>query len=396
MSENMTRELKLDPREDFDRLQNRSFALGAVFTAAALAWGLTREGEAAADFYRAYLIGWLFVLGVAMGLFAIGMLNHLSGGRWGLRMRRVHEASGRTLPFVLILGAPILLGLKELYPWAEETPHVPFKAFLLNPTAFVVGSVGVVLLWSLFAYAISSYSRRHDETGDPGAVVAMQRLSAGGVVLYVLTGTVVSVQWIMSLDPDWFSSLFGFSFVAGQGLSAFAFMIPVMVFLSKRKPFAGFVPSRLFHDYGKLILAFVAVWAYFTVSQFLIIWSGNMPEEITWYIARSTNGWQAATVFLVLGHFAGPFILLLSQDLKKDGRRLVWVAAWVLLMRWYDLYWHVSPKFTTEGHFPLSFVDLLVPVGLGGLWLGLLTREFKRRSPLPAAEPAFEEVLAHG
>ena len=223
----------------------------------------------------------------------------------------------------------------------------------------------------------------------------MKRLSAIGLLAHVLISTLASVDWIMSLDYKWFSSLFGIAFVAGQMLAAFSFAVLSMLFLSRRKPLSGLVKTKLFHDYGKLMLAFVMFWAYMMISQYLIIWSGNLPEEITWYIDRSGQGWQILSLVLVLGHFALPFLLLLSADLKKKPRLLAWVALWVLAMRWMDFFWQVAPS-VREGGIRLHWLDPVVPIALGGLWLAILAGQLKKRNVVPAREPALKEILAHG
>lgn len=392
-------ELKLNASDGLDQIQKRAFGIGGIATLAVLGYGFT-AGDAQA-FYRAWLIGWLWILGIAMGLFALSMLNHQSGGRWGLYMRRIHEAGGRTLIWVLLLGLPLFSGLDKLYWWAKPNPdyhHNPLKEFLLNPTAYMVVTVGVVLFWWVLAFLNSRASHVHDQTGDDKTKYWMQARSAFGLVTYVLTGTVVSVVWVMSIDKVWFSSLYGVAFVAGHGLSAFSFMIPVMLFLSTRKPFVDKVTPRLFHDYGKLMLAFTALWAYFTVSQFLIIWSGNLPEEVGWYLERGKPGWLYVSIALMVGHFVVPFLILLSQDLKKDGKKLARVACWLLVMRLFDLYWNVAPThFATYGIDPsFSWMEIVAPIGLFGIWLGLLIREIKGRVMLPVGEPYFKEASAHG
>lgn len=404
---------KLAPEEDLDRLRNRAWLIGGV-AAVLLIAGYFVGGEDKTDFFRAYLIGWLLTLGVAAGLAALNMLNHLSGGDWGVVMRRVFEASGRTLPVFLVLGLPIAFGLESLYPWAHEgvteighenyDALIAHKAPFLNETMFFVSSAAYILIWSALAYIISGYSRRQDQNPDDEDLrKKMAGFSAAGLILYILTGTVASVHWIMSTDPHWFSSLFGVAFVQGHALSAFALSVPLLVFLVRRKPFSEHVPgpmiTKLFHDYGKLMLAFVALWAYFAVSQFLIIWSGNLPEEVGWYLDRSTHGWQLISVMLVFGQFLVPFVVLLSQDLKKKPGRLMIVAFWLLLMRWFDLYWQITPSVahhTHAEHVIFSWLDVVAPVALFGLWLGLMVSQLKNRAMLPVGEPALKEVVAHG
>jgi hypothetical protein len=355
-------------------------------------------------FLRPYLIAWLLWLGVAMGLFGICMLNHVSGGRWGVLLRRMFEASGRTLPFFLVAALPLLLNLEHLYPWAvpgaaEHDVLLQHKQPYLNVPFFTLRAVFILALWSAMAFWMSRLSHRQDTIADPAQaqshVQTMARFSAFGLVVYILTGTLAAVDWIMSLDPHWFSSLFGAAFVVGHGLSAFAFSILMLLFLSTRQPFAGLELRPRFHDFGKLMFGFGVVWAYFTTAQYLIIWSGNIPEEITWYIDRTHQGWQIISFLLVVGHFVLPFFILLSRDVKRNPQRVALVALWVLAMRWLDLYWQVAPAVSHE-KVVFHWLDLTAVLGLGGLWLGLLIRQFKERPLLPLKEPSLQEVLAHG
>ncbi len=384
------------PRSELQGLRGKALVVGGLFGLLSAAGYFTN----AETFYRSYLVAWLLWVGVAAGLFALGMLNHVSGGLWGVMMRRVSEASGRTLPFLLLFALPWMVGMQTLYPWS--VPEIvagdallQHKAAYLNTPGFIGRTVAFFLVFSVLAFLISRWSRRQDETGDPAAGVAMKRASALGLVLYVLFCTAASVDWIMSLDPHWFSSLFGFAFVIGSGLSAFAFIVIFMLFLTRGKPFDGLVKPKLFHDYGKLMLAFVMLWAYMMISQYLIIWSGNLPEEITWYLTRNTNGWKNLSVFLVAGHFFLPFLLLLSQDLKLKPRRLVILAVWVLAMRWLDFFWLVTPS-VTKGGITFSWLDPVAALGLGGIWLWLLVGQFQRGPALPVEEPILKEAVAHG
>lgn len=385
------------PRQDLDRLRGRALVIGAVgLVAVAAGFFVYRPA-----FFPAYLVGWLLWTGVAGGLLALGMLSHISGGAWGVMMRRVSEAAGRTLPFMLLFFVPLAFFLPELYPWArpEVVAHdalLQHKKIYLNP-GFFLGRTALFLgLWSALGFWLSRLSHRYDETGDEADRVMMQRLSAGGLVVYILTGTLASVDWIMSLDPHWFSSLFGVSFVAGHGLAALAFIVPMMVFLSRRQPLRGLAGADLFHDYGKLMLAFTMLWAYFMVSQYLIIWSGNLPEEIIWYLHRNQHGWKTLSVLLVIGHFALPFILLLSADRKREPRRLLRVAVWVLAMRWLDYCWQVLPAFELEHGIWVWVLALAAACGVGGIWLWLLLGQLRGRSLLPVREPILKEALVHG
>ncbi|NJL28474.1 MAG: hypothetical protein HC897_11590 [Thermoanaerobaculia bacterium] len=392
---------RLEPQADLDRARKPALLVGISGTLATFLFAFQKLGtEHAADFFRPYLTAWLLWLSAAMGLTALGMLNHVSGGYWGAVMRRVFEAAGRTLPLFLVLGVPLAFGLGTIYPWAnaEIAAHdtlIQYKAAYLNVPFFLARGAFYLVLWWAMATLLGRWSHQHDATGDDRALVKMQRLSAGGLVAYVLTGTFASVDWIMSLEPHWFSSLYGLAFVVGHGLAGLACSVPLMIFLSRRKPLEGLIGKKEFHDYGKLMLALVMVWGYFTVSQYLIIWSGNLPEEVPWYLYRNDHGWQAVTIGLVLGHFVLPFALLLSADLKKKPQRLMLVAVWLLLMRWLDLYWQVAPS-VSHGEVAFGPLDVLTPLAIGGLWVWVLLGQLKNRSLVPVHEPELKEALAHG
>ncbi|MEM6455273.1 MAG: hypothetical protein AAF772_09295 [Acidobacteriota bacterium] len=393
----------LQPQDDLAKKQRLALMVGVGgAAAAAVGYFLQPADQAFVTFSRTYLVANLLWLGVAAGLLALGMINHLSGGVWGALMRRVFEAAGRTIPVFFLLLLPFLYfgGIDALYPWANpeivaNDSLIRHKTPYLNTNFFLLRVFIYLAFLSAFGFMLSRLSHRHDETGDEAPYIAMKRLSALGMILFILLGTLASVDFIMSQDPHWFSSLFGAAWAAGQALSAFAFMIPMMIFLMNRKPLEGLITKKQFHDYGKFMLAFVMVWAYFTLSQYLIIWSGNLPEEILWYIHRNEHGWKLISVLLVVGHFFLPFALLLSQDLKKVPRLLMVVAFWVLLMRWLDLYWQTAPNYSHDHVAFAPLLDLGLPVAIGGLWVSLLFGQLKKKPIVPINEPDFKEVYAH-
>lgn len=348
-------------------------------------------------FLQAWLVAWLLWIGVAFGCFAVLALHHLSRGAWGLMIRRPLEAAARTLPMLGLLFLPIAIFPGRLYPWAQPemvaaNELLAHKTAWLNQPFFIARTALYVLLIGGLAFLLSRLSRRQDETADTDLFRRMQTISGPALGLYALVATLASVDWIMSLDPLWYSSLFGVYFIGGQAVSAFAFVVPAALWLAGREPMSRALRPRHFHDYGKLLLAFVMLWAYFAMSQLLIIWSGNLAEEVTWYLERVHGSWKLVAIVLGVFHFALPFLLLLSRDLKRDARRLATVAVLLLVMRWVDLYWQVAPTFHHEGLAP-HWLDLTAVVGLGGVFLALVLRRLAARPLLPIHDPYLEEAL---
>jgi hypothetical protein len=360
--------------------------------------------------FRAYLIGYLFWLGIALGSLALMMVHHQSGGAWGVVVRRIFEASSRTLPLLAVLFLPLVLGMPRLYPWTHadhvaQDAVLQHKALYLNTPFFLVRALFYFACWIGLAIVLNRLSREQD-AGNAAATRRMQVLSGPGLVLYGLTITFASVDWVMSINPHWFSTMFGFLFMGGQGLAALAFTIVVATVLW-RGPLHGALNDGHFHDLGKLMLAFVMLWAYFNFSQYLIIYSGNLVEEIPYYIARTTHGWQYVALALVVFHFAAPFALLLSRRLKRSARRLVLVAAAVLAMRLVDLAFLISPEFAASGanlhlaaageehgtHVFVHWLDVAAPVGIGGLWVWMFLTQLAERPLLPARDPQLMQAL---
>jgi hypothetical protein len=241
-------------------------------------------------------------------------------------------------------------------------------------------------------FFLNLWSLLQDRTADRRLVKRMRVLSGPGIVLFVFTVTFASIDWLMSLDPLWSSTIYGFIFVAAWAMSALAFTIAVMAWLSKEEPMNNVVAQLHFHDLGKLLLALVMLWAYFAFSQFLIIWSGNLPEEIGWYLPRIHGVWGAIALAVVILHFAFPFLFLLSRSLKRHASKLVIVAILILVMRLVDLLWMIAPTFTGE-HFHVSWMDLVAPLAVGGWWLAFFARELGRRALIPINDPLYETVL---
>jgi hypothetical protein len=379
------------PTADLDRLGRSALAVGAAAALATAGFALGNP----ARFFQAYLVAYVWVLGLALGSFGVMSIHHLSRGGWGLMIRRILEAATRTIPLLALAFAPIPLGMKKLYPWADSHAHGHgFRAAYLTPTGFIARAALCFVIWSALSLVLSKLSLRQDKTGELRLSKRMQRVAAIAVVLHVLAMTSCGIDWLMSLTPHWSSTIYGFYLIVGQIVAALAFVIVVSVFLAGRAPLAGRFRTEHFHDYGKLLLAFIMIWAYFSVSQFLIIWSGNLPEETSWYMSRTNGGWKWFSLALVLLHFVLPFVLLLSRNLKRDGARLAQVAGMMIVVRWLDLQWLVAPAFTAQAS--IHALDVTTALALGGIWFFLFIRELKTRSLLPDREPALKEALGHG
>lgn len=383
-------------RDAFRRWQSRAWTVGGIALAAAAIGAFFLPEQ----FFRAWLWSYTFYLGLALGCMALLMLQYLTGGAWGVVIRRPAEAACGTLPALALLFVPVAIGIPWLYHWSHAEAVaadalLQHKSLYLNIPAWVSRAVIYFAGWIGLAWLLGRWSRHMEETGSPDAARRLRIVSAPGLIFYAFSVTFMSIDWVMSVDAHWFSTMFGLLFIAGQLLSAIAFLIAGVVLLYRWRPFAEVLGGRHIHDLGKLLLALVMFWAYLGFSQFLIVWAGNLPEEVPWYLERLAGGWQYVGLALVVLHFALPFALLLSRQLKRDFRLLTAVALLVLAMRFVDLYWLVAPAFT-HGHFAFTFMDLLVPVGLGGVWLGLLARQAAPRALLPIGDPHLEEALEHG
>jgi hypothetical protein len=379
------------------RLQQRALIVGIVgLVAGALGAFLNLD-----QFFRSWLVGFLFCLGLSMGSLALLMLQHMSGGQWGLVGRRVFEAGSRNLPLVVLMFLPLLAGLPRLYKWADPghagDAIIQMKAPYLNVPFFLGRAALYFAIWLLCSWLLNKWSAAQDRgevAVTPAGTRRFRIVSAPGLLVYVITMTFASVDWIMSLDPHWYSTMFGLILVAGQGLAGLALVIAVLAMLWDTEPQASYYQPGQLLDLGKLLLAFVMLWAYFSFSQFLIIWSGNLPEEIPFYVHRLNGGWQYISVVLLLGHFALPFVLLLSRDLKKRPQLLAQVAIFILVMRVVDLVWLVEPMFERHG-FPIHWMDLALPLGLSGIWFFMFARNLRSRALLPFGDPYFKEALVH-
>jgi len=382
------------PPPELKRVSTLALAVGALFLAL-FVFGLLIDR---AQFFHAYLVGFIFWIGITIGSMALLMLQHLTGGAWGLIIRRVLEAATRTLPLMLILFLPILLRLNLIYPWTNraEMDQVPAlrekAAHYLNPAFFTARALVYFAIWLLMMWLLNAWSLEHDRAANRRVLKRLQMMSGPGLGLLIITITFAAIDWVMSLDPAWSSTIFGLIFVASWSLSALAFGILVMSWLARREPMNAVVRTSHFHDWGNLLMALVMLWMYFAFSQYLIIWSGNLPEETVWYVARKHGGWGVIALGIVILQFAFPFLTLLSRAAKKSPQKLGMLALLILIMRVVDVIWLIEPSFNRE-RFHLSWMDLAAPIAIGGLWIATFAWQLQKRSLVPVNDPQLEQAL---
>ncbi|HEY4905766.1 MAG TPA: hypothetical protein VIH89_19960 [Candidatus Sulfotelmatobacter sp.] len=382
------------------RLAQRLLIVGIVFSVIALATAfLMPNGRD--EFYRAYLLSYMDWLGVALGSMAILMIRHLTGGGWGMVIRRILGAAMRTAPLLAVLFIPIIFGMHHLYIWAQPLDQVADKHLrehlenitktYLTTTGFVYRAIFYFAIWNLLSFLLSKWSRETDHAGSPDHTERFKAVAGPGLILYAFTISFAAIDWVMSIDPSWISTIFGLLILIGEVLAAMCFAVIVERILVDYKPMSEMLKPDFVHDHGKWMLTFIMVWAYFSFSQWLIIWAGNLPAEITFYLRRLSGGWASVGLFLVLFHFVIPFVLLLSRPFKRNIRKLVWLAVWLMFMRYVDLFWIIEPNFSKT--FTITVADIVVPFAIGGLWLAFFFHNLGALPLLPAYDPQSVEVL---
>ncbi len=345
------------------------------------------------QFFQSYLIGYLFWWGIALGCLAIVMLQHLTGGDWGVVIQRLLESATRTMPLLLALFLPLAFGMRKLYSWSRADAGEHHQDAWLSVPFFLLRAGVYFVIWLVMAWLLNRWSREQDSNADPRLKRRMQMLSGPGLVIYALTATFAATDWLMSLVPEWYSTIFGLLVIGSQALSAFAFVIMTAALLARREPMNHVFAPKHFHDLGKLLLAFVMIWAYLAFSQLLIIWAGNLPEEIPFYLPRMQTNWRWIGVLLIAFQFALPFLLLLSRELKRQTRPLIVVAALVIAMRFIDLFWLVAPQFHRQC-IRFHWLDLAAVIALGGVWLSYFAWQLRGRPLVPLHDPRLQQVLA--
>ncbi len=352
------------------------------------------------QFYRAYLPSYLFWFEIVVGSLAILMIQYVTGGEWGLMIRRPLGAAARTTPIMLLFFVPIVIGMKHLYPWANPDivahDHIlQLKQSYLNREFWLIRSAIYFAAWMLWAWRLRVLSLRFYEDRAPETEMRRGRWAALGLPMIVLTLTFTSIDWIMSLEPKWYSSMFGISFTIGCGLSAFVYVLFLLTQLAKTKAMSEIVKPSHFRDLGNLTLAFVMLWAYTAFSQFLLIWYANLKEEVPYYSVRSHGLWGWIAAALILFHFFLPFSMLLMRAIKDRPETIFVVTVILLVMRYVEIYWLVEPAFYPE-HFYFSWMSATSFIGIGGVWFWFLVQQLKGQTIIPIHETWVEEAVREG
>jgi hypothetical protein len=385
-------------RPTIERVQQRGFIAGALGLLIAIALGF-RDWQ---QFFHSYLFAYVFWMVFAMGSLAILQLHHMTGGRWGLPIRRILEAGTRTIPAMTVVFLPILLGIKKLYPWAanpeilgdEATDH--FRRLWLQPGFFIVRAVIYFAIWNLLAFLLNKWSAEQDRTADVRLKDRMSSLAAPGTILWALSWSWAMLDWVMSLEPTWYSSIYGMVFMVIACLGTLSFCVLILRLLNDYEPLReSYEPSHL-NDIGNLMLAFTLLWTYMSFAQFLIIWSGNLKQEIPWYKVRAFTSWGYIAAALLIFHFFVPFFILLQRRVKRRLESLSRLALWMMVVTLVDVYWLVVPAFPNMRSGPhVSLIDIFAVIGIGGIWVGSYMVQLKKMPLLPLHDPRFEGVLEH-
>ncbi len=380
----------------------RSLIIGVVFSVIAIIGAFLRPEQ----FFRGYLLAFMAWLGVTLGSMAILMIRHLTGGGWGMVIRRIMGAAMRCIPLMTILFVPILFGIPYLYVWARPLDNIvdahlrehlqDLTRSYLSVHGFIARAVIYFAIWNLLSFLLTRWSREQDQPGARDNSARFKAVSGPGLILYAFTISFAAIDWLMSIDPSWISTIYGLILLIGEVLSAMCFAVVVERILVNYKPMSDWLKPDFVQDHGKWMLTFIMVWAYFSFSQWLIIWAGNLPDEITWYMRRLHGGWESIGLALAVFGFAVPFVILLSRPFKRNIRKLVWLAVLLMIMRYIDLFWIIEPNFSPT--LSLTWADIVVPVAMGGLWLWFFFRNLASLPLLPVYDADAKEVLepAHG
>lgn len=362
----------------------------------------TQEKSGTAHFFAAYLLNFCYVISFSLGALFFVLIQHLTRAGWSVVVRRLAEILAAALPLVALLFLPVLVALlrgrHDLYLWNDadlraEDALLGKKAAFLNAPFFVARSVIYFVVWSWLAWYFLRQSTQQDKTGDPRLTLRMQNWSAPGVLAFSLTVCFAAFDWLMSLDPYWYSTIYGVYYFAGCLVGVFALLALLVSVLQPRGVFRRAVTVEHYHDLGKLLFGFVFFWGYIAFSQYLLVWYANIPEETRWLSIRQTHGWEWIALLLLFGHLLLPFLGLLSRHVRRNRAALAGWAGWLLVMHWVDLYWLVMPTFAKE-HVPFGLIDVLCLLGMVSLYLAAVLFVAADRPLIPVRDPRLGESLA--
>ncbi len=394
------------PVADINRWRTLALGIGGIGSLVMLISFLLFEDQRE-DAMRAWLLGFIFWGGIGIGGLGVLLLQYLTGGAWGVVVRRIAEAASRTLPIVALLFVPLALNITSLYEWTHligtGDKVVEWRQPYLSVEWWIARAALYFILWGVMAYFLNKWSLQQDQTKDYATAVKLgedsSKFSGPTMVFFVLVVSFAAVDWVMTLDPHWFSTIWGLLFAVGWALSFFCFSVALLAVLADKEPMNRVLGSRHFQDIGKLMLALVMVWAYFNFSQFLIIWSGNLPEETRWYLPRMEGAWGVIGMLLIVFHFAFPFLVLLNRNLKRNGKWLAMVAIFILFLRLLDMFYLIGPSPRIAGPsagFHLSWMDFVAPIAVGGIWLWYFFGQLIKRPLMPINDPFLENAIKHG
>lgn len=349
------------------------------------------------QFFYSYLVAWVFWVSLGLGALFFVMLNHLTGAVWGIVLRRLTESVMMVLPYMFILAIPIFIGMHELYNWSNAgivaaDPLLQKKAVYLNVPFFVIRTCIYFLVWFLIAKRLYKASISQDQNPGFDKIQKMRRTSGPGMVLFALTTSFAAFDWLMSLDPHWYSTIFGVYVFSGGLLGSLALFTLIGMYFKKKDVLAKTITIEHYHDLAKLILSFTIFWAYIAFSQYFLIWYANIPEETIWYLHRWQGSWKFFSLLLVFGHFVFPFLGLLTRAAKRSMGFVKFMSVWILLMHWIDLYWISLPTYHHHG-IHLSWMDFTIFLGIGGIFMGIFLKTFSANSLVPIGDPQLEKSI---
>jgi hypothetical protein len=350
------------------------------------------------QFFFSWLVSFLFFLSLALGALFFVLIQYAAQGGWGIVVRRIGETTFVTLPVMAALFLPVLLGLHDLYEWShaeavENDALLQWKAPFLNVPFFLIRAVIYFAVWSFIAIRYYRGSRGQDDTGDPNVSARLRRLAGPAIIALALTQTFASIDWIMSLTPHWYSTMFGVYFFAGSFVGFIALLSIVAVAMRGAGLLDTVISVEHLHDIGKFLFAFTAFWAYISFSQFFLVWYANMPEETIFYKARMEGSWMQVSLLLMVGHFLIPFFYLMGRSVKRKGATLAVGGTWLLAMHFVDIYWQVMPTLHPEGLRP-SILDVAAFIAVGGCFLAAASWLMRRQALVPVRDPRLAESVA--